>query len=81
MQRDLISQFGIWNEVFQMVIRNESFFTCRKRLEVAVSLVPLRYSMIKHQACIVDIYFGAYECCGIEDNDGDNTDNQVLASI
>lgn len=51
MQWGLVSWFGLWSEVFQMVIRHESFFTYRKKIEVVGSLVPLRYTMIN----IIDI--------------------------
>ena len=41
--------------MFQTVIRNKSFLTSRKRLEVLGSLVLFRYAVMKHQACIMDI--------------------------
>ena len=30
----------LWDEVFKAAIKHESFFPCRKRLEVVSSLVP-----------------------------------------
>ena len=33
-QKGLFSWFGLWNEVFQMGIRHESFFMSRKKIEV-----------------------------------------------
>ena len=48
--------FGLWKLVFQMDIRQEILFTSRKIVEVFFGfLVPLRYTMIKYQDCIMDI--------------------------
>jgi len=41
-----------------MGIRHKSFFTCRKILEVVISLVPLTYTMIIEQPCIINVYLG-----------------------
>ena len=46
----------LWNDVFKMAIRHESFFTCWKILEVVGSLVHLKDTMIKQQACLIDVY-------------------------
>ena len=49
----IFPMFGLWYEMFQMVIIHKSFFTCRKRLEVFFSIVHLAYNMMKEQACII----------------------------
>ena len=43
------------DDVFQMAMWHNSFFTSRKRLEVIGPLVPLTYTMFKHLASIIDI--------------------------
>lgn len=45
----------LWDEVFKAAIKHESFFPCRKRLEVVSSLVHLRHTMINEQDCIIDV--------------------------
>ena len=47
--------FVLWDDLFKMAIGHNSFFTCRKILVVVSSLVPLRYSMINQQVCIIDV--------------------------
>jgi len=55
MKRGMGSLLRIWNEEFQKGFMPYSFFKCRKILEVVGSLVPLRYTMIKQHAFIINI--------------------------
>ena len=54
-QMGMVSMLVLWDDVFLRAIRHESFFSCRKKLELLGSLVPLRYTMIKQQACIINV--------------------------
>lgn len=55
MRWGMVSMFVLWEYVFQMAMRQESFFTCGKTLEVVSSQVPLRYIIIKQQVCVMDV--------------------------
>ena len=54
-QTGMVYMLVLWDDVFIRVIRHESFFMSRKRLELVRSLVPLRYAMIKWQPCIINV--------------------------
>ena len=55
MQWGMFLLFVLWDEVFQMAVKHESFVTCRKIIEVVGLLVPLRYIVIKEQNCIINV--------------------------
>ena len=53
-QRGLDSWFGLWNAGFLIYFMPEYSFTCRTKLEVFSTLVPLRDTMIKQLSCIFE---------------------------
>ena len=64
-----------------MGIRHESFFMCRKRLKVVGSMVPIRYTMIKHKAYMINFTHEPDESGGHETKDGDITVHQIVPPI
>ena len=49
----MVYMFVLWDDVFQVNITHNYFFTCRKICEVVGSLVSLRYTIIKQHDSII----------------------------
>ena len=52
----MISLFVLLDDMFKVAITHESFFTFRRSIELDSSMDTLRYTMIKQQAYIIDVY-------------------------
>ena len=77
----MVFTFVLWVGVLKMAIMQVSFSTCRKRLEVVGSLVPLRYTMIKQRLYNQYLARDTDESGGHEALDGGITVHQILTLI